>query len=125
MSEFLRLLAVNTAIENLTVIPAGPTPPNPAELLGSARMREALDALAERADVIIIDTPPALVVTDSVVLADASDGVLLVMSADKSTRRDLKRLIAVYETADVPVLGTVLNRVARVGETSTTPHTNP
>jgi len=115
MSEFLHLLAVNTAIENLTVIPAGPTPPNPAELLGSTRMREALDALAEHADVIIIDTPPALVVTDSVVLADASDGVLLVMSADKSTSRDLKRLMAVFETADVPVLGTVLNRARSRG----------
>ena len=48
--------------------------------------------------------------TDSVVLADASDGVLIVMAADKSTRRDLKRLMAIYETAEVPVLGAVLNR---------------
>jgi len=115
MSEFLHLLSVSTAIENLTVIPAGPTPPNPAELLGSARMRETLDALSATADVIIIDTPPALVVTDSVVLADAADGVLIVMSAAKSTRRDLKRLIAVYETAGVAVLGTVLNRARSRG----------
>ena len=116
MPEFLRLLALNTRINNLTLIPAGPMPPNPAELLGSARMRETLDALGAKADVLIIDTPPALVVTDSVALAGASDGVLIVLSAGKSTRSDLKRLMAIYETADVSVLGTVLNRVPPRGK---------
>jgi non-specific protein-tyrosine kinase len=116
LTEFLRLLALGTGVENLTVIPAGPMPPNPAELLGSARMRETLDALGEHADVIIIDTPPALVVTDSVVLAGAADGVVLVLSAAKSTRADLKRLMAIYETAEVPVLGTVLNRARSRGK---------
>ena len=112
MTDFLHLQALKTAVENLTVIPSGPIPPNPAELLGSTRMRDILDALGAEADVIIIDTPPALVVTDSVVLADASDGVLLVASATKSTRRDLKRLMAMYDAAEVPVLGAVLNRAA-------------
>ena len=79
-------------------------------------MRETLDALGEHADVIIIDTPPALVVTDSVVLAGAADGVVLVMSAGKSTGRDMKRLMAIYETADVPVLGAVLNRARSRGK---------
>ncbi len=115
VTEFLRLLAVPTSIDNLTLIPAGPIPPNPAELLGSTRMREFLDSLAVNAEVIIIDTPPALVVTDSVALADASDGVLIVMAADKSTRRDLKRLMDIYETAEVPVLGAVLNRAKSRG----------
>jgi Mrp family chromosome partitioning ATPase len=110
ITEFLQLQSINPAIENLVVIPGGPTPPNPAELLGSTRMREVLDVLAAHFEVIIIDTPPALIVTDSVVLSDASDGVLIVVSAEKSTRRDLKRLMAIYEAADVPVLGTVLNR---------------
>jgi Mrp family chromosome partitioning ATPase len=115
VSEFVRLLAIPTTIENLTLIPAGPVPPNPAELLGSTRMREALDALAVNAEVIIIDTPPALVVTDSVALADASDGTLIVMSADKSTRADLKRLMDIYASAEVPVLGVVLNRAKSRG----------
>ena len=116
LNEFLRLLAIRTGVDNLTVIPAGPMPPNPAELLGSARMRETLDALSEHADVIIIDTPPALVVTDSVVLAGAADGVVLVISAAKSNTRDLKRLMAIYGTADVPVLGAVLNRAKSRGK---------
>jgi polysaccharide biosynthesis transport protein len=105
--------SIRPGIENLVIIPGGATPPNPAELLGSTRMREVLDVLSHYADVVIIDTPPALIVTDSVVLSDAADGVLLVASAAKSTRRDLKRLMAIYAAADVPVLGMVLNRAPR------------
>ena len=113
MIEFVRLQSMKTSHDNLLIIPGGPIPPNPAELLGSTRMREVLDALGTYADVIIIDTPPALVVTDSIVLAVASDGVLIVASARKSTRRDLQRLMTMYEAVDVPVLGTVLNRAPR------------
>ena len=113
IAEFLKLQAIDAGVANLVVIPGGPTPPNPAELLGSTQMREVLDVLSTYFDVIIIDTPPALIVTDSVVLSDAADGVLVVASHAKSTRRDLKRLMATYEAADVPVLGTVLNRAPR------------
>jgi Mrp family chromosome partitioning ATPase len=107
----VKLQCIATALENLIVIPGGPIPPNPAELLGSTLMREILDVLEAGADMIVIDTPPALLVTDSIVLADASDGVLLVASATSSTRRQLKKLLAIYDTAGVRVLGSVLNRV--------------
>ncbi len=117
LAEFLRAQTVNTAINNLTVLPGGPPPPNPAELLGSSRMFEILDLLEAQADIVIIDTPPALVVTDAVVLARIADGVLIVAAAAQTRRRDLKRLVGLYDSLDVPVLGTVLNR-ARSGRRS-------
>jgi len=77
-----------SAVAGLAVLPAGPPPPNPAELLGSRRMRELLDHLAGQADVVLIDSPPLLAVTDAALLAQLVDGVLLVVESGK-TRREM------------------------------------
>lgn len=100
----------NTAFSNLYFLPAGPTPPNPAELIGSTRMKNALALLERYFDHIIIDSPPILSVTDPLVLSPYVDGVILVIQS--GTPRDAARkasanLLAVGAT----ILGTVLNNV--------------
>ena len=77
-----------TVVPNLRLLPSGPLPPNPAELLASRRMADLLLLLAEQATYVLFDTPPILAVADAAVLAPRVDGVLLVVRAGK-TRRDL------------------------------------
>jgi non-specific protein-tyrosine kinase len=77
-----------TSVPNLRLLPSGPLPPNPAELLASRRMADLLALLAEQATYVLFDTPPVLAVADATVLASRVDGVLLVVRAGK-TRRDL------------------------------------
>ena len=95
----------------LFVIPAGPLPPNPAELLGSRRMRNMLQLLRQEFDYILIDTPPVLPVSDAVPLAVMSDGVVLVIRGQHTpvavSRKSLDRLLKVR----AKVLGVVLNGV--------------
>ncbi|MBM4409859.1 MAG: polysaccharide biosynthesis tyrosine autokinase [Chloroflexi bacterium] len=77
-------LLVRSLYTNVTVLPSGPMTPNPSELLGSARMREILDGLRDRFDVVLMDSPPALVVTDASVLGMLSDGLVIVARAGKT-----------------------------------------
>lgn len=95
----------------LSVIPAGPMPPNPAELLGSRRMRETLETLRGLYDYVVIDTPPVLPVTDAILLAALSDGVILVVRGQETpidvAVKSRDRLIY----ARAKILGVVLNDV--------------
>lgn len=100
-----------SGIANLQVIGPGQSPPNPAELLGSQRARDCVDELAEHYDYVIIDTPPVLPVTDAAVVAQLVDGVLLVARAGVTHRRDVVSAAAQLETAQVAVLGVILNDV--------------
>ncbi len=79
-----------TELEGLFVIPSGPIPPNPSELLGSSKMIELLEKVVERYDVVLLDAPPIIAVTDAVLLAPMVDNVLLVLRAGES-RVDLAR----------------------------------
>jgi capsular exopolysaccharide synthesis family protein len=97
--------------QNLAVLTSGPLPPNPAELLGSQRAREAVDLLSERYDYVVIDTAPVLPVTDAVVTARWADGVLLVARSGTTRRRDVSDAMAQLSAARVDVLGAVLNYV--------------
>ncbi len=94
---------------NLTVLPSGPVPPNPSELLGSTKASEVFARLAQAADVVIIDSPPVLPVTDAAVLAGHVDAVVLVAAAQTTTRRDITRSIEVLNRVDAPIVGVVLN----------------
>lgn len=101
----------DTSIPELRVMTSGPLPPNPSELLSSHRMQELLTRLEEHCDLVIIDSPPVLVVSDTAVLASRTDGVLLVFASDK-LRRDLARnTIAALRQVNALILGAVLNRV--------------
>lgn len=99
-----------TTVERLEVLNSGARPPNPSELLGSERMKEILDRLAARADVIILDGMPLLPVADSVVLSTQVNGVLLVADAGKTRRADLRKALNKLNKAGVHILGGILNR---------------
>ncbi|WP_169795806.1 polysaccharide biosynthesis tyrosine autokinase [Curtobacterium ammoniigenes] len=95
---------------NLWVIGTGRIPPNPSELLGSESMRSLLRTLAEHA-VVILDAPPVLAVTDAAVLAAHTDGVLITVSAKRTTVDLLRRTVQLLGRGGGTVLGAVLNRV--------------
>ena len=99
-----------TPISGLLLLPSGPTPPNPAELLGSRRMAAILDHLSMNADVIVIDSPPLLPVTDAAVLAAKCEGVVLVASANETPRGAMQRAKTILDGTGTRVLGVVLNK---------------
>jgi len=105
-------LVVPTAVSNLFFIPAGPVPPNPAELLSSARMKQLLGELAKEYDHIILDSPPLLSITDATVLSVMVDGVVLVVRFGKTTREVLRHMRQMLHNVNARVLGVVLNGVA-------------
>jgi capsular exopolysaccharide synthesis family protein len=100
-----------TAVPNLWLLPSGPTPPNPAELLAGESFRKLLASLGSEYDRVLIDSPPAIPVTDPAVLSTVVDGVLLVVR-NKQAHRDLSRRAAQH-ILDVGgnLLGVVLNAV--------------
>jgi capsular exopolysaccharide synthesis family protein len=98
-------------VPRLHVLPPGPTPPNPAELLDSTPARALLSGFATRYDRVVIDSPPVLPVTDAQVLTRAADGVLLVVAYRETSRRGLARAVEMLGQVAAPVLGTVLNLV--------------
>lgn len=95
----------------LSVLAAGPMPPNPSELLGSEHMRALLETLREDHDFVIIDTPPLLPVTDAAVLSVAADGCLITTRHGVTRREQLAEAANVLARIDAKLLGVVLNRV--------------
>ncbi len=100
---------VESGVENLWLLPSGPLPPNPAEILGSRRMEEIIDALKSRADVVLFDAPPVIAVTDAAVLGTKVDGVLLIIRAGKTRREHASRAKELLERVNVRIVGAVLN----------------
>jgi capsular exopolysaccharide synthesis family protein len=98
-----------TDIPNLYVLPCGPQPPNPAELLLTARFQEVLKELEDKYERILLDSPPLLAVTDAVVLARISDGVVLIAQAGKTATDDVRQAARSLHDVDAPVLGVILN----------------
>jgi capsular exopolysaccharide synthesis family protein len=98
-------------IANLSLLPCGPIPPNPAELIISEKMKEMLRELAERYDHIIIDSPPLINVTDPVILSTMVDGVILVVHGGKSTRDIVRRARQDLSSVGAKIFGVVLNNV--------------
>jgi capsular exopolysaccharide synthesis family protein len=100
-----------TEVENLQLLPCGPLPPNPAELLASPRMARVIDLLAAEADIVIFDSPPLLGVTDASVVAPRVDGVVLVVDSRRTRAGALKHAVEVLQRGHATVLGVVLNKV--------------
>ncbi|WP_353114305.1 polysaccharide biosynthesis tyrosine autokinase [Microbacterium sp.] len=98
----------------LLVVGAGKVPPNPSEVLGSARMRELLQMIAREA-IVIVDAPPLIPVTDAAVLAHSADGAIIVGTVGKTTYEVLGKALGNLERAGARALGIVLNRVPRRG----------
>ena len=100
-----------TGVTGLWLLASGPLPPRPSDLLGSQRMERVIQALLEKADVLLFDAPPVLAVTDSSILATKVDGVLLVVSAGRTRREDVRTAKAQLEKVNAHVIGAVLNNV--------------
>jgi len=100
-----------TEIPNLFVLPCGPTPPNPAELLISNRFETVLAELATRFDRIILDSPPLQVVTDGVVLSKHADGVILIVKAAQTLRDEIKRSARHVRTVGGTIFGVIVNGI--------------
>jgi non-specific protein-tyrosine kinase len=94
----------------LAILPSGPPPPNPSEMLSSKRAADIIAALREEADYVLIDAPPVLPVSDSLILAGRVDAVVLVASAGSSTTPLVRRAIEMLTQVDAPLVGTALNR---------------
>lgn len=102
-----------TSLPGLQLLSSGPIPPNPAELLGSARMGDLLAQLAQAADLVIIDSPPLLAVSDALLLAQQVDGILLVASAGETRLGMLVQAVQRLETVGLRPLGVVLNKLTQ------------
>lgn len=109
----LEAALVETPVEGMKLMPSGPLPPNPAELLGSERMRERLEQMKEWADLVIFDSPPLLAVADATVLGTLASGVILVADAGRTRSDVIRRGKGTLDQVGLKVLGVVLNRVPR------------
>ncbi|MBN1668976.1 MAG: hypothetical protein JW862_17925, partial [Anaerolineales bacterium] len=90
--------------------------PNPSELLSSGKMKQALAALAQRFDYVILDSPPTMVVTDAAILSQHADGVALVIDFDKTPRQHLKQAVEYLQEVKANLLGVIINRLSSRGD---------
>jgi len=102
---------IHTRIPNLDIIPCGTIPPNPSEILGSARMLTLLNGLRKLYAHILIDSPPSTAVTDAVVLSKSVDGVVMVVRTGYTAREIVKNGMAQFGAVGAHILGAVLNGV--------------
>ena len=100
-----------TDVENLFIMPAGTTPPNPSEVVGSSRMAFLIETLKSRFDFIIIDTPPVTPATDALLIAPMVDGTVLVVKSGNTDRKIIQDAIDQFKSVKQPILGIVLNQV--------------
>jgi len=100
-----------SGVENLEIITAGITPPNPAPILASQAMHNRLEELGKIYDIILIDSPPIIAVTDAVLLGKMTDGVLMVVRCAATPRAAAKHAVSVLQNANVSLLGAILNDV--------------
>jgi capsular exopolysaccharide synthesis family protein len=107
----LEKVALATRVANLWLVPSGPLPPNPSELVGSRRMRERLATAAEAYDLVICDSPPVIAVSDGLALAAQCDGVILTIRVGGVSQQALRRAVAQIEAVKGKILGVLLNGV--------------
>jgi len=98
-------------VKNLYILPSGPIPPNPAELLGSKAMEDLILKLSEKYDFILFDTPPVLAVTDAQVLGSFCDGVVLVLKSHTVDRKDLIKTKELLDKTNINLIGAIFNGV--------------
>ena len=108
-------LLQETPIPGLRILTSGPLPPNPAELLGSVRMKELLGQLRDRADLVVLDSPPVTALADAAIVSTQCDGVLLVLDSGRTRRENAKRALEALRRVNARVVGTLLNRMPTHG----------
>lgn len=100
-----------TAGKNLSVVTSGSLPPNPSELLSSTKMREVITQLTDQFDMVIIDSPPLLAVTDALVMTKNVDGVILVLDPKRTKRAAINQAVEQLKRVNARLLGVVLNNL--------------
>jgi len=98
-------------LPNLHLMPSGPEPPLPSELLGSAEMEEMLKGLREEYDFVLIDTPPVLVVTDAAVVGRLTDATVLIIRYGSAQRHVAQRCVHILDRSDAHLVGAAVNVV--------------
>jgi capsular exopolysaccharide synthesis family protein len=102
---------LNIGVDNLTLLPAGKPPRNPAELLGANKMKNLLGALRSKYDYIILDTPPIIPLTDAGVVGAQTDGVIMVIQASRTQRGVIKHGEGLLKQAHAKLLGYILTNI--------------
>ncbi len=102
---------IQIAIPNLYVLPVGPLPPNPAELLGSAKMKNVIETLSANFDYVVIDSPPVSSFADSLILSSLVEGVIIVVKGGVTPREMAQRTKAHLQSVGAKILGIVINQV--------------
>lgn len=100
-----------TYVPNLEILPSGPIPPNPSELLSSKAMDRMMEELKDRFDFVIYDTPPVLAVTDPQIIASKCDGVIMVVASGKTQREHALKTKELLENVTSNILGVVVNGI--------------
>lgn len=112
----LEEIVQKTSIERIWLIPSGPHPPNPAELLNSKRMRDLVKVVREKFDVVLVDAPPALAVIDPVIISSLSDVTVFIIRAGKTTRKALVKAVGEVRKSKADIVGVIFNEVKTGGE---------
>jgi capsular exopolysaccharide synthesis family protein len=102
---------VQMALPNLYVLPVGPLPPNPAELLGSPKMRQVIEMLSKNFDYVLIDSPPVASFADSLILSSMVEGVIIVVKAGFTAREMAHRTKMHLQSVGAKILGVVINHI--------------
>jgi capsular exopolysaccharide synthesis family protein len=110
-SDPLEAVVRTTDVPNLSILPSGQFPPNPSELLGSAQMRALIDLAKQSFDIVLVDSPPVLAVTDAAVLSTVADGSVIVIRLGVTTREAVRRSVSQLRVVNGRILGAVLNAV--------------
>lgn len=116
--ESLESCLMDTHVPNLSVLPSGPIPPNPSELLASQSFAELLEECQRYFDLIYIDSPPILAVTDALVLGRITDGTIMVVDAQHTNRNAAIKAVSMLNQVNTRFLGVVLNRIERKSGTA-------
>jgi capsular exopolysaccharide synthesis family protein len=102
-----------TFIENLWLVPSGPVPPNPAELLNSKKMRDVLEEVSPMFDFVLLDSPPILAVIDGIIMSMMADSVVVVVRGGHTRRKPLRSAVEELKRARAKIIGTVYNGADR------------
>jgi polysaccharide biosynthesis transport protein len=109
--SYQEVLKRSPEIDSLFLLPSGPAPPNPAELIGSKRFIDLLAELREQFDYVFIDSPPVLLVTDAQLISSHVDGYVMVLRSGDTSKRSLQRTLALMRAAKTAALGIVVNAI--------------
>ena len=106
-------LIQKTDVENLWIVSAGITPPNPSELMGSHKMAELIDSLEEEWDMVLLDSPPIVAVTDASMISKEIDAMVMVVKSAETDRDAFRRAVKSLTDINVPLAGVVVNGISR------------